>query len=201
MYVAFGDDGLFGCNELENPIGIETYFCRKRHKKKWMLQRTWKPDRDWNITPRYSGLTTFRPLQRTWKPDRDWNTCHTLRPRIAPTSCNELENPIGIETHPRTQQHRSPGTLQRTWKPDRDWNWSRKFLLRIDFAGCNELENPIGIETWEEAQRGIRRPVLQRTWKPDRDWNSPNGSDVNIDLGGCNELENPIGIETSKFKI
>ena len=37
-----------------------------------MLQRTWKPDRDWN-KPAILEDTDLSMLQRTWKPDRDWN--------------------------------------------------------------------------------------------------------------------------------
>ena len=44
-------------------------------------------------------------------------------PKCRSLSCNELENPIGIET----LQHFA--------------------YLIFDLLGCNELENPIGIET------------------------------------------------------
>jgi len=55
-----------------------------------------------------------------------------------PQSCNELENPIGIET-----LHSSPGFMQ----PGR----------------CNELENPIGIETHFDLNSKNYLYSLQRT--------------------------------------
>ena len=37
--------------------------------------------------------------------------------------CNELENPIGIETRNKVEAAAVEAKLQRTWKPDRDWNF------------------------------------------------------------------------------
>jgi len=86
-------------------------------------------------------------LQRTWKPDRDWNRLSVMRMSKYFGSCNELENPIGIETLLGSCLQITIFPLQRTWKPDRDWN----NVPRAEGDGkakcCNELENPIGIET------------------------------------------------------
>ena len=65
----------------------------------------------------------MKKLQRTWKPDRDWNDDLQPGPDADLGRCNELENPIGIETRPTSES------------------------AIIGIISCNELENPIGIET------------------------------------------------------
>jgi len=136
-------------------------------------------------------------LQRTWKPDRDWNWATAIKYWMQRQGCNELENPIGIETSSLDLLFTAFSMLQRTWKPDRDWNWSHEIPGPDPRSGCNELENPIGIETGhplsdmrckdlscnelenpigiETMASGFSEPgmlrQLQRTWKPDRDWN------------------------------
>ena len=110
--------------------------------------------------------------------------------------CNELENPIGIETLHRKKSMTNMSMLQRTWKPDRDWSYILPSIF-IWFRGrCNELENPIGIETCSRGQLREPLPKLQRTWKPDRDWNCFDTYMSATSSMCCNELENPIGIET-----
>ena len=54
-------------------------------------------------------------------------------------SCNELENPIGIETSGMSTDGNDVG------------------------IGCNELENPIGIETLRLPVKASGNPELQRT--------------------------------------
>ncbi len=87
-------------------------------------------------------------LQRTWKPDRDWNIAISWDGAESKRRCNELENPIGIETCGDEPRPASWRRLQRTWKPDRDWNLHVTPATSISSRGCNELENPIGIETF-----------------------------------------------------
>jgi len=62
-------------------------------------------------------------------------------------SCNELENPIGIETllHGLTPTARwSCNELENPIGIETSYNISAR--VKSDM-GCNELENPIGIET------------------------------------------------------
>ena len=47
---------------------------------------------------RAAAASSTVALQRTWKPDRDWNFPDGLGLDLDLYRCNELENPIGIET-------------------------------------------------------------------------------------------------------
>ena len=135
------------------------------------------------------------PLQRTWKPDRDWNQALRYTGEIRLQSCSELENPIGIETKLSVLARRRSWSCSELENPI-----GIETCLDLPFAllappGCSELENPIGIETLWEAPiysaslscSELENPIgietdwlqlsfiiiakLQRTWKPDRDWN------------------------------
>ena len=66
--------GRLGCNELENPIGIET----KNNCKKWNL-----------CFSRCNELENPIGIETALEDEEE----HTY-----PGCCNELENPIGIET-------------------------------------------------------------------------------------------------------